>query len=257
MAAHSLCKHCYSNVCPHWGRFHWCWSCSLHRFTRHPVAGGKTGMFNATFAFTSLRMKSQMSKETNTTESLVFSAKMATHLTFWHYRLARICVVTIKTICWARFPPHISWTTLVMTLLIPAISADQVQRNVRAAWRSPSPICSRLDTHRALRSDILSFLLLSSETVCFVFACFFATQGPVFFYYGLTNYFQNQRKYGASKDDNQLYGDLDYFKVRRYTFLKKNSRRAKQNTRSKRHIFIAALAVCLGRLSCWKAFCSL
>ncbi|XP_027857310.1 cell cycle control protein 50B [Xiphophorus couchianus] len=37
-------------------------------------------------------------------------------------------------------------------------------------------------------------------------------KGPVFFYYGLTNYFQNQRKYGASKDDNQLYGDLDYFK---------------------------------------------
>ncbi|TMS21193.1 Cell cycle control protein 50B [Larimichthys crocea] len=37
-------------------------------------------------------------------------------------------------------------------------------------------------------------------------------EGPVFFYYGLTNYFQNYRKYGASRDDNQLSGDLDYFK---------------------------------------------
>lgn len=37
-------------------------------------------------------------------------------------------------------------------------------------------------------------------------------KGPVFFYYGLSNYFQNYRKYGASKDDNQLYGDLEYFK---------------------------------------------
>ncbi|XP_047467349.1 cell cycle control protein 50B [Mugil cephalus] len=36
-------------------------------------------------------------------------------------------------------------------------------------------------------------------------------EGPVFFYYGLTNYFQNYRSYGASKDDNQLYGDLTYF----------------------------------------------
>lgn len=37
-------------------------------------------------------------------------------------------------------------------------------------------------------------------------------EGPVFFYYGLTNYFQNQRAYGVSKDDYQLSGDLDYFK---------------------------------------------
>lgn len=36
-------------------------------------------------------------------------------------------------------------------------------------------------------------------------------EGPVFFYYGLTNYFQNQRSYGVSKDDYQLSGDLDYF----------------------------------------------
>ncbi|XP_054470513.1 cell cycle control protein 50B isoform X2 [Anoplopoma fimbria] len=37
-------------------------------------------------------------------------------------------------------------------------------------------------------------------------------KGPVFFYYGLNNYFQNYRKYGASKDDDQLSGDLSNFK---------------------------------------------
>lgn len=36
-------------------------------------------------------------------------------------------------------------------------------------------------------------------------------EGPVFFYYGLSNYFQSYRKYGASKDDYQLSGDLTYF----------------------------------------------
>ncbi|KAM8736263.1 cell cycle control protein 50B [Acanthopagrus schlegelii] len=36
-------------------------------------------------------------------------------------------------------------------------------------------------------------------------------KGPVFFYYGLTNYFQNYRRYGVSKDDNQLSGNLDSF----------------------------------------------
>ncbi|XP_061599158.1 cell cycle control protein 50B [Cololabis saira] len=38
-------------------------------------------------------------------------------------------------------------------------------------------------------------------------------KGPVFFYYGLSNYFQNYRRYGVSKDDNQLSGDLDYFET--------------------------------------------
>ncbi|CAB1330629.1 unnamed protein product [Coregonus sp. 'balchen'] len=38
-------------------------------------------------------------------------------------------------------------------------------------------------------------------------------EGPVFFYYGLSNYFQSQRAYGASKDEYQLSGDLDYFKT--------------------------------------------
>nr|XP_055029045.1 cell cycle control protein 50B [Misgurnus anguillicaudatus] len=35
--------------------------------------------------------------------------------------------------------------------------------------------------------------------------------GPVFFYYGLTNYYQSFRKYGVSKDDYQLSGDTSYF----------------------------------------------
>ncbi|KAJ0063306.1 hypothetical protein NL108_015772, partial [Boleophthalmus pectinirostris] len=36
-------------------------------------------------------------------------------------------------------------------------------------------------------------------------------EGPVFFYYALSNYFQNQRTYGASKDAYQLSGDVAYF----------------------------------------------
>ncbi|CAL8273511.1 unnamed protein product [Merluccius merluccius] len=36
-------------------------------------------------------------------------------------------------------------------------------------------------------------------------------EGPVFFYYGLSNYFQNYRQYGNSKDANQLSGDKEYF----------------------------------------------
>ncbi|XP_076155883.1 cell cycle control protein 50B [Alosa pseudoharengus] len=36
-------------------------------------------------------------------------------------------------------------------------------------------------------------------------------EGPVFFYYGLSNFFQNHRKYGVSRDDHQLFGDTSYF----------------------------------------------
>ncbi|XP_010877937.1 cell cycle control protein 50B [Esox lucius] len=35
--------------------------------------------------------------------------------------------------------------------------------------------------------------------------------GTVYFYYGLSNYFQSYRKFGASRDDNQLSGDTYYF----------------------------------------------
>ncbi|KAJ8333155.1 hypothetical protein SKAU_G00420510 [Synaphobranchus kaupii] len=38
-------------------------------------------------------------------------------------------------------------------------------------------------------------------------------EGPVFFYYGLSNYYQNYRKYGVSRDDGQLSGDTDNFKT--------------------------------------------
>ncbi|MGH0178282.1 UNVERIFIED_CONTAM: hypothetical protein FKN15_077024 [Acipenser sinensis] len=38
-------------------------------------------------------------------------------------------------------------------------------------------------------------------------------EGPVFMYYGLTNYYQNYRKYGISRDDDQLFGNIDSLKV--------------------------------------------
>ena len=34
----------------------------------------------------------------------------------------------------------------------------------------------------------------------------FSSQGDVFMYYGLTNYYQNHRRYVKSRDDNQLAG---------------------------------------------------
>lgn len=37
-------------------------------------------------------------------------------------------------------------------------------------------------------------------------------EGPVFMYYGLTNYYQNYRKYGISRDDDQLFGNIDSLK---------------------------------------------
>lgn len=52
-----------------------------------------------------------------------------------------------------------------------------------------------------------------------VYGVCFHSQGPVFFYYGLSNYFQNYRKYGASKDADQLFGNLEYFKVQYYSVL--------------------------------------
>jgi len=36
-----------------------------------------------------------------------------------------------------------------------------------------------------------------------------AWEGPVFIYYGLTNFYQNHRRYVKSRDDKQLLGDLD------------------------------------------------
>lgn len=34
-------------------------------------------------------------------------------------------------------------------------------------------------------------------------------QGSVYMYYGLTNYYQNHRRYVKSRDDNQLLGHLE------------------------------------------------
>ncbi|XP_076848209.1 cell cycle control protein 50B [Brachyhypopomus gauderio] len=48
--------------------------------------------------------------------------------------------------------------------------------------------------------------------VCYVnFSVSSLFQGPVFFYYGLSNYYQNFRTYGVSKDGYQLSGDTYYF----------------------------------------------
>lgn len=37
----------------------------------------------------------------------------------------------------------------------------------------------------------------------------FLLQGKVYMYYGLTNYYQNHRRYVKSRDDNQLLGRLE------------------------------------------------
>lgn len=75
-------------------------------------------------------------------------------------------------------------------------------RTVCAIWHSTFQPCSRLAPHTQDISRCWDLL-----TLCFL------QQGPVFFYYGLSNYFQNYRKYSVSKDDEQLYGDLDNFNV--------------------------------------------
>lgn len=42
---------------------------------------------------------------------------------------------------------------------------------------------------------------------------FFHPQGNVFMYYGLSNFYQNHRRYVKSRDDSQLNGDLSSLKV--------------------------------------------
>ncbi|KAL4624181.1 cell cycle control protein 50B-like [Arapaima gigas] len=52
---------------------------------------------------------------------------------------------------------------------------------------------------------------VSSNISCFCqlnFSLSALFPGPVFFYYGLSNYYQNVRKYGVSRDDEQLWGDV-------------------------------------------------
>lgn len=43
-------------------------------------------------------------------------------------------------------------------------------------------------------------------SLCHSYSCF-STQGDVYFYYGLSNFYQNHRRYVMSKDDAQLHGD--------------------------------------------------
>lgn len=38
---------------------------------------------------------------------------------------------------------------------------------------------------------------------------YFIEQGKVYMYYGLTNFYQNHRRYVRSRDDNQLLGRLN------------------------------------------------
>lgn len=40
------------------------------------------------------------------------------------------------------------------------------------------------------------------------------SQSNVFMYYGLSNFYQNHRRYVKSRDDSQLNGDLSSLKVR-------------------------------------------
>ena len=40
-------------------------------------------------------------------------------------------------------------------------------------------------------------------------SCFLVSlQGTVYMYYGLTNFYQNHRRYVRSRDDNQLHGEM-------------------------------------------------
>lgn len=43
-------------------------------------------------------------------------------------------------------------------------------------------------------------------------------QNNVFMYYGLSNFYQNHRRYVKSRDDSQLNGDLSALKVGSWTF---------------------------------------
>ncbi|XP_040925079.1 cell cycle control protein 50B isoform X2 [Betta splendens] len=64
---------------------------------------------------------------------------------------------------------------------------------------------------------IPGFLIIGAAFIGIGVALFVTSQsiqvleGPVFFYYALSNFFQNHRRYGVSKDDNQLFGDTSYF----------------------------------------------
>lgn len=44
-------------------------------------------------------------------------------------------------------------------------------------------------------------------------ACLLSPQSNVFMYYGLSNYYQNHRRYVKSRDDSQLNGNLNSLKV--------------------------------------------
>lgn len=67
--------------------------------------------------------------------------------------------------------------------------------------------------------EVLSFFFIQlsdcdlSKHCCRMTEQTFCLQGPVFFYYGLSNYYQNFRSYGVSIDPNQLVGETQYLQV--------------------------------------------
>ncbi|XP_061100593.1 cell cycle control protein 50B [Conger conger] len=71
--------------------------------------------------------------------------------------------------------------------------------------------------YTGVERDSPCFKCSSTETkncVCTInFSLSKLFEGPVFFYYGLSNYYQNYRRYAVSRDDSQLSGVLANFKT--------------------------------------------
>lgn len=76
--------------------------------------------------------------------------------------------------------------------------------------RSNSPSMSFLRYHHFQSTFSIFTPLCDLAVKLWKTSCF---QGPVFFYYGLSNYYQNYRSYGVSVDLNQLVGERKYFLV--------------------------------------------
>lgn len=57
------------------------------------------------------------------------------------------------------------------------------------------------------RSGLLFFKSAFIIVCTYIFATVYLSQESVYIYYGLTNYYQNHRRYVRSRDDNQLHGE--------------------------------------------------
>ncbi|XP_064157486.1 cell cycle control protein 50B isoform X1 [Anguilla rostrata] len=71
--------------------------------------------------------------------------------------------------------------------------------------------------YTGVEKDSPCFKCTSSEAkncVCTInFSLSQLFEGPVFFYYGLSNYYQSYRRYAVSRDADQLSGDVSHFKA--------------------------------------------